>query len=52
MRAYQVLHTDLNRRRDFTGNLDKISIAISMGTWICALTVDWLLAIASYSSSY
>lgn len=52
MRAYQALHTDLNRRRDFTGSLDKISISISMGKWIFALaSLDRPPAVASSSSS-
>ncbi|KAI8556883.1 hypothetical protein RHMOL_Rhmol05G0290600 [Rhododendron molle] len=56
MRAYQVLQTDLNRKRDFTGNLDRISIAISNGRWNVALiTVDWLPSITCrllFSSSF
>ncbi|KAI8556990.1 hypothetical protein RHMOL_Rhmol05G0299100 [Rhododendron molle] len=47
MRSYQVLHTDLNRKRDFTGNLDKISIVMSIGrTDVAVGTSDGLLAMA------
>ncbi|KAI8556876.1 hypothetical protein RHMOL_Rhmol05G0290100 [Rhododendron molle] len=47
MRVYQFLNTNLNRKGDFTGNLDRISVVISIGRWNVVLAVvDLLHAIA------
>lgn len=44
-RASQDLHTHLNRTRDLTGNLERMSMSISVGIWNDAVSIlrDFLL---------